>query len=349
MKRFACECGAPVFFANSFCLNCNSTLGYAPRLGRMLALQEAQPSLWQQSGQHATPAKQYRLCRNRIDYEICNWLVDADSSHAYCLSCRLNNLIPNLAAEPNLKRWAIMETNKRHLLYSLIGLGLPVVPRAEQSDGLSFAFMEDKRSNPDVGAEHVYTGHANGLITINLLEADELSREQQRLWIGESYRTLLGHFRHESGHYYFDRLLRDTPQIEEFRQLFGDERIDYQSALAAYHDNLAQIAPSDQFISIYAQSHPFEDWAESWAHYLHINDVLETAVGHGMLAAEVLRQDFHQRIITWIDFAVGFNALNRSLGLNDAYPFFVTPMVTKKLAFIDRLITRTHMAQEPEQ
>ena len=339
MKRFSCHCGQRIYFENSFCLICNSSLGYDPVLAEMITLEPVENSLWRGKGDASENTKKYRFCRNNIDYKICNWMVEADSDHIFCLSCRLNSLIPNLDGEHSLKNWAIAENSKRWLLYSLLQIGLPVVSRFEHPDGISFAFMEDKRSNPAMAAEHVYTGHAHGLITINLMEANELKREQQRLSIGESYRTLLGHFRHESGHYYYDRLIRDSPNLQGFRELFGDERKDYQTALDYYHNNLARISHSDQFISIYAQLHPYEDWAETWAHYLHITDVLETAVSYNMLEPHIQQLEFPERVKCWIEFVIGFNALNRSMGHNDAYPFYVTEMVSRKLEFIHRVVS----------
>jgi len=218
-------------------------------------------------------------------------------------------------------------------------LHLPIQPRNEYPDsGLGFAFIEDKRSNPDVEEDYVLTGHAEGLITVNLIEADVVSREQQRISLGESYRTLLGHFRHESGHYYFGRLLANGSQLDNFRQLFGDERADYQSALERYHRREIPAERDQQFISDYAQAHPLEDWAECWAHYLHMHEVLETAVHYQLLRAEVLQAELNEQIQQWIKLSLALNALNRSMGLSDAYPFVLSAAVIEKLLFVHRII-----------
>jgi hypothetical protein len=89
---------------------------------------------------------------------------------------------------------------------------------------------------------------------------------------------LLGHFRHEVGHYFWDRLVATDPhQLEEFRVLFGDDRQDYGEALKRHYDEGAPANWQDTYISMYATMHPWEDFAETWAHYLHIVDTLETA------------------------------------------------------------------------
>ena len=324
MRTFACQCGQPLFFENTRCVQCNRTVGFDARSMQILSLE---------SDQH------YRLCQNYTEYNVCNWLIEASSTQRYCLSCRLNQMIPSLSAPENRQGWARMEVAKRYLIYGLLRLHLPIQPRNEfPENGLGFAFIEDKRSNPDVEEDYVLTGHAEGLITVNLIEADVVSREQQRISLGESYRTLLGHFRHESGHYYFGRLLANSSQLEHFRQLFGDERTDYQSALERYHHRKTPSERNQQFISDYAQSHPLEDWAECWAHYLHMHEVLETAVHYQLVGEAVLHAELHEQIQQWIKLSLALNALNRSMGLGDAYPFVLSAAVIEKLLFVHRVI-----------
>jgi hypothetical protein len=325
MKTFVCQCGHPVFFENTSCVQCHRTLGFDVKSMQMLSLD---------------PDQHYRLCQNHIDYNVCNWLVDPTSSDRYCLSCRLNQIIPSLSAPENRRGWARMEVAKRYLIYGLLRLHLPIQPRNEYPDkGLGFAFIEDKRSNPDVEEDYVLTGHAEGLITVNLIEADVVSREQQRIFLGESYRTLLGHFRHESGHYYFSRLLAHSPHLDSFRKLFGDERVDYQSALERYHHQETPVERNLNFISDYAQAHPLEDWAECWAHYLHMHEMLETAVYYGLTEADVFQTELSEQIRQWIKLSLTLNALNRSMGLSDAYPFVLSDAVIEKLLFIHHVMS----------
>lgn len=338
MKIFFCQCGKNVFFENTHCSSCGKKLGFDAASSRMLSLDPFNSAvdhsnIWQDS-----EGKRYHLCQNYSEYNVCNWLIPADSHYIYCLSCRLNQTIPSLSAPQNREWWAQLELAKRYLVYGLLRLNLPVLPRNEYpNEGLAFAFLEDKRTNQQVDEELVLTGHEEGLITVNIIEADTLNRERQRVSLGESYRTLLGHFRHESGHYYFERLVGGGDYLNEFRRLFGDERLDYQQALKRYYDQPKSLEYGSGFITAYAQSHPIEDWAECWAHYLHIHDMLETAISYGLLDARLLQQNYHEQIEQWMRFSLALNGLNRSLGLSDPYPFVLTPKVIEKLGFIDRV------------
>jgi hypothetical protein len=224
------------------------------------------------------------------------------------------------------------------MVYTLMQLKLPVISRLDNPEtGLAFAFLEDQRSNPDVAEQFVLTGHANGLITMNLLEADDINREQQRHSLGEAYRTLLGHFRHEIGHYYFDKYLRNSPRMDGFRQLFGNERLDYDVAVQQYY-RTQPVHNGNYYISAYAQSHPLEDWAETWAHYLHMADALETAATHKLIDADVLNAKFESRFKIWVELSIALNSLNRSIGLQDAYPFVLSSAVIAKLGFVEKFI-----------
>jgi hypothetical protein len=338
MKSFYCDsCGWLVHFENTTCLNCGSALAYLPDTGRMGSAREAEAGNWQSS-----TGGNYRLCRNYIDYNVCNWAVPAGESNAYCVSCRLNQMIPNLSLPGNQAAWAKFESAKRRLNYTLLNLGLAVTSKAENpSDGLFYEFKAD------VPGTAVLTGHDSGVITINLAEANDAERERRRLVLGEPYRTILGHFRHEIGHYYWDRFFRDEQSRQQFRTVFGDERADYAAALKSYYENGAPKAWGEEFISAYATSHPWEDWAETWAHYLHMTDVLETAAGARVSLAPETRTppvtitaggSFERMIEAWFPLTYLLNSLNRSLGLPDAYPFVLSPVALKKLRFVHESI-----------
>lgn len=332
MKNFACQCGHALTFEDSQCAHCAAVLGYEPNTEQLLILKPGKLA-----HQWLCPkSSSYYFCKNHIDYDNCNWLCRTPNS--FCLSCRLTEIVPNLQSEQNLDDWKLMETAKRRLIYSLLKLKLPLKSRAEApSSGLGFAFLEDQ-SFGELD-KPIFTGHTGGLITLNLAEADELNREWQRVSLGESYRTLLGHFRHESGHYYFDILIADKPILERFRELFGHEGLDYQIALDHYHRNARYLPHDERYISRYAQSHPLEDWAESWAHYLHMTDTMETAVCHDILKVSVMKQDFAQLAQQWMNLSLRLNALNRSMGLSDAYPFSLSDKIIRKLSFIHELIS----------
>jgi hypothetical protein len=360
MKLFQCQnCGQPLYFENTRCERCGLALGYLPEIETVTALKSR--------GETATPeqtvwlalvdAKGYRLCGNAI-YDVCNWLVPAAQPETYCVACRHNRMIPDLSLAENLVKWRALERAKHRLFYTLLQLRLPVDTQAENPSGLAFQFLADIGPS----SSSVMTGHANGTITINLAEADDSERERRRHQMGELYRTLLGHFRHEIGHYYWGRLVAGTPRLEEFRRIFGDERQDYDQALQHYY---ALGAPSDwsrHFISAYASAHPWEDFAETWAHYFHMIDTLETAHFAGLAVSPKLRQtpgavfDFHPRdtdmehlVDAWLALTFAVNSVNRSMGLHDLYPFVLGPLAMEKLEFVQQLIRRAALPRREIQ
>lgn len=243
-----------------------------------------------------------------------------------------------------------MEVAKRRLVYTLLELRLPIVSKVEDVDkGLAFDFIA---SSP--GAEPVLTGHDNGVITVNVAEADDAEREKRRCQLGEQYRTLLGHFRHEIGHYYWDRLLRDTPRLATFRSLFGDEREDYKNALNRLYQNGAPADWHNRFISAYASAHPWEDFAETWAHYFHMIDTLEIAAACGLSLRPVRTDEpalapsgdyptgpFARIAGDWYPLTYTLNNLNRGLGLADPYPFILSTPVLEKLEFVHQTISES--------
>ena len=334
MKRFYCSCGNETFFENRFCNICNNSLGFIPK-------QQIFINPFTQTG--------YRFCSN---YETlqCNWLIHESDTNSQCLACRLTRIIPNLNHENNWRRWEKLEATKRRAFYMLLRLNLPIPDRVfsqfqsqnEQyqfsQTPLLFDFLEDKRTNPDVALDFVYTGHANGVVTINVAEADDSYRVATQELMNEPYRTLLGHFRHELGHFYWLVLLNDDAKLTAFRELFGDERVDYNKTMETFYQNGAAQNWQQQFISPYASSHPLEDWAETWAHYLHISDTLETACCFGLLPSDEMMGEFHRKLFAWMRFSVTLNALNRSMGMDDPYPFVISKKVKRKLQFIDCLV-----------
>ena len=341
MKPLCCDvCGCIVYFESTKCPNCGAALAYLPDKRRIASVRSGETDIWRsKSGQ------EYRLCLNYRQHHVCNWAVPADDSKLYCISCRLNRIIPNLSVVGNQTAWAKFEAAKRRLNYTLLNLELPVISKNEDSlYGVSYEFKADVPGAP------VITGHAGGVITINLGEADDAERERRRLALGEPYRTILGHFRHEIAHYYWDRFFRDDESLRKFRSVFSDERSDYAGALRTYYLNGARKAWCEEFISAYASSHPWEDWAESWAHYLHMTDALETAAGAGVLfgapeldkrgLASTGSEAFEQKLHAWLPLSYLLNNLNRSLGQPDAYPFVLSSAAIKKLRFVHECIAK---------
>lgn len=313
MKRLLCVCGRAVYFDNHSCGNCGRQLAFDPASLTM----HAEPE----------PGDGLACCSNRTSTIRCNWLAQPGADT--CLSCATSQIIPTLSKPENHERWRKLEQAKRRLIYELLRLGLPVDPTR-----LRFAFKEDRRSNPDVHDDHVSIGHANGVITINAAEADEVYREQMRQQMNEPYRTLLGHFRHESGHYYFNVVVSDALR-DEARALFGDESLPYDAALQNYYQNGPTPGWEERYISSYASSHPAEDWAECWAHYLHICAVLEVADSTGLRTGV----DIQKWQTEFIDLVIAVNEVLRSLGLPDAYPFVVTSAIAKKIDFVHKAVS----------
>jgi hypothetical protein len=353
MQLFKCtHCGQLLYFENDKCEKCTYPLGFESEQLQLVPLvPEADGHTYRLYGASTPDTPTYTYCHNHAE-GACNWLVPTTSTGSFCVACSLNRTIPNLEQPEHRARWRRLEVAKHRLVYSLLRMGLPVVSKAVDPErGLWFDFLADP--NPEAG-EKVMTGHDEGLITINIAEADDIEREMARKAMAELYRTLLGHFRHEVGHYYWDRLIDNTPLLEEFRALFGDEQQDYGDALKRHY---AQGAPPDwaqHFISSYASSHPWEDWAETWAHYLHILDTLQTAHAFGLSVNPVVAEEHHflratiseepyeqadfQRIMDhWLPLTFAMNSLNRSMGQPDPYPFIITPAVTEKMAFIHKV------------
>jgi hypothetical protein len=351
MKLFACSaCQQIVHFENSECMKCGRALAYVAELGEMTTLtpaENAPPGTFVALGS-AMKEGRVRMCGNQLDHGACNWAMPEADAHRFCQACRLNEIIPNLS-EPDAKTaWIKIEQAKRRLIYQLLTLGLPVEPRAEAPKGLSFAFKKDVP-----GQDKVMIGQESGLITLNVAEADSPFREKTRLSLGESYRTLLGHFRHEIGHYYFERLVSGSRFEGPFRELFGDERASYDEAVTVHYRDGAPPDWPTKYVSAYATMHPHEDWAESWAHYLHMCDTLETARSFGLevragarKASEKLEvttkrvdfDDFEELSKAWVPLTIALNSLNRSMGQRDLYPFVLPELALRKLRFVHEVV-----------
>ena len=354
MKLFRCDhCSNVVYFENTVCESCGHALGYWHEADMMVSLEP-------QAGHFITPSLQdqpFVYCAN-AQHAACNWLVECRSDgDRYCRACRHNALVPDIADPVNLTRWQVIERAKKRLFYSLLRFGLPLATRNQDPvHGLSFRFL-----NEDIAPAPVLTGHESGIITLALKEADDAAREYRRALLNEPYRTLLGHFRHEIGHYFWDLLIDGRPAHREFQDLFGDETADYAAALDVYYEHGAPPGWQGTHISAYATSHPWEDWAETWAHYLHIVDTTEMAAAFGVhldpglaLAGELrTRIDFDpyrlaaigDLIEHWVPLSSLINNLNRAVGQHDAYPFVLAPPVVDKLEFIQRIVRQAGQTQ----
>jgi hypothetical protein len=358
-RAFHCRCGRPVFFGNTRCMACGTELGYDPALSRVLPIEPAQVAgAWRRCDEPDEAL--YRRCIRHGSAVACNWLLSWDDAQRFdqCRSCRLNRTLPDLSQPANRVLWARVEHGKQRLVAALIALQLPVASRAVEDPerGLAFDLLHAGAS-----ATPVMTGHHDGIITLDIQEADDAHREAVRDSMHEPYRTVLGHLRHESGHYYWTRLVEDSGWLEPFRKLFGDERADYGQALQRHH---ASGPPADwpqSFVSAYASAHPWEDWAETWAHHLHIIDTLDTALSFGVdaSASGLLRDPFRRRVLrrsgepamvaqeaefldfinAWIELSAVLNELSRSMGERDFYPFVLSAPAVAKLHLVHRVVS----------
>ncbi len=332
MISFSCpRCKQLVFFENSECLRCGQPLGFDPDAMTVVALDGGAP---------AGP----RRCANQ-QLAVCNWLVPAGAGDgALCRSCRLTRTRPGDGDQVALAAFAETESAKRRLVYQLLDLGLPLDPWADVPGGLGYDLLSSN------GVE-VVIGHEGGIITLDLAETDDPHREQVRQDMGEPYRTMLGHLRHETGHYYWYTLVEQAGLAEPFRELFGDERADYGESLNRHYRQGAPPGWQQEFVSAYATMHPWEDFAETFAHYLHIRDTCQTAAAYGMridvphgddLTAdpevEVDREPFASILDDWLPLTYALNAVNRSMGRDDLYPFVLSEPVVRKLTWVHHRI-----------
>jgi hypothetical protein len=373
MKTFKCDCenNQILFFESSTCIACERVVGVDDNFDKVETY-----NLDKKSGYYFKTNQSevhYQKCDNNANYHICNGMVNMNTfepvpnkDEVLCFACRFNETIPDLSIAEHIPLWKKMEIAKRRAIYTLKALSLPLQNiRQNPKSGLSFDFTTDRDVSDHFVSklddqETVFTGHDNGHITINLAEADEVARSNIKHVLKEHYRTLLGHFRHELGHYYFEKLIAKSKKKHQLcKKYFGDDELDYQEALKKHYEKGAPKDWKDNFISEYATMHPYEDWAETWAHYMHIMDTLETAknfnitgsIGDSSDSGNVGDLKLPQSsyffssqtsitsiLDTWMDFSVILNSLNRSMGMNDAYPFVLTQSVRTKLSFIHHAI-----------
>jgi hypothetical protein len=334
-----------IFFKNDRCVKCGSALGFLPDVLELSTLEPLANDLWR-AGAPPAGGRAYRHCANGTQFQTCNWMVPENDPNPFCTACRLNEIIPDLSIARNRLRWFKLELAKRQCIYSLLRLRLPM--DGGQGQALKFRFLQDYENAP------VMTGQDDGVITINIAEADDDEREHRRLTFHEPYRTLVGHFRHELGHFYWDRLIANSPHLPGYRELFGDETMDYDQTLQAYYRQGPPADWTERTVTAYASSHPWEDWAESWAHYLHILDALETAASFGLQInpGKLTNQDsqttvpvrfgrqmeIDRLLADWVPLSCALNSINRSMGLADLYPFVIPPRVAEKLRFIHAVV-----------
>ena len=339
MRDFICpKCGQHLAFENSLCLSCDSPLGFSLDDMALLVIASGEES----SQPGFVDADKYELCANLYLAE-CNWLVEKEPIRKLCRSCTLTRTRPNDADVKALAAFAESEKAKRRLIAELHELKLPIVGRDEDPDyGLAFDLLSSEN-------EKVFTGHDNGVITLDLAEGDDVHREHLRISMDEPYRTLLGHFRHEIGHYYYYRLVDPVPDYKKtFQGLFGDPDADYQDALDRHYQGGPPADWKKNYVSSYATMHAAEDWAETFAHYLHIRDTLDTAASFSIAPAAATFErrvlgpsGFDQIIDMWLPLSWSLNMINRSMGKEDLYPFVLPPAVLEKMRFIHTVVEET--------
>ncbi len=350
MKAFHCDqCGNLVFFENVQCVRCAKALGFLPDVIDLSTLVPETNNTWRA----LTPAardRSYKQCANAQQHQVCNWMIPVENPNSFCRACRLNAIIPDLTVPFHRELWRKLEVAKRRVIYTLLRLHLPTEgDPARHQPPLRFRFLTDLPGTPPV-----LTGHDNGEITVNIAEADDSERERRRMQLREPFRTLLGHMRHEIAHYYFDAIVAHTSHLGRFRELFGDETRDYNQALQSYYQQGPPPDWQQTYVSAYATAHPWEDWAETSAHYFHIVDTVETAASFGVTLrpkhpdAKAMTADpknvsawdgsFDRILENWLPLTYALNELNRGMGIPDLYPFVLSAPAIEKLRFVHEVL-----------
>jgi hypothetical protein len=345
MRTFTCVCGNRLYFDNTRCTRCGREVAWCPTTGAIEAIEPIGDNRYR-AGDVLFGGDLIK-CHNFSVEAVCNRLIEASSPAAQrdmplCDACRYNATIPDLSIRGNREKWARLEAAKRRLFYGLDLIGLP---RGTAEDGfdppLSFDFKAD--AIPVEGGwrpmqgERVFTGHARGKITINIREADDAERERIRVDMGESYRTLMGHFRHEIGHYYWELLIRNRRE-PQFAAVFGDHN--NPSYAEAVDRHYRQGPPADwvkRFPTAYASMHPWEDWAETFAAYLEMVSTLDTGAAWGLTPMPRL-DDLDGMIREHQHLGLATNEVNRSMGLPDVLVRNLVPPVVDKMRFIHQIV-----------
>ena len=285
MKTYECTCGNALYFENSKCIGCGAEVGWCPSCESITTLLFSGDGAYQ-CGNTACGARLVK-CHNYAVENVCNRCIMAPVGNSLlqnrCDCCLHNDTIPDLLVEGNREKWAKLEAAKRRLFYTLDLLGLSRgVSGQNQLLPLMFDFKADIIPKNEfwrnVGSgEKVYTGHANGKITINIREADSVKREKLRVDLGETHRTLVGHFRHEIGHYYWDLLVRGQRESACIAVFGNHQQPTYAQALDRHYQYGAPVGWEENFVSSYATMHPWEDFAESFSTWINLIEVLDTA------------------------------------------------------------------------
>ncbi len=325
MKAYRCRtCDNTLHFENSVCVSCGTHLGFSREERAIVPVDDEGLYVDSEGGE-------WHVCRN-LPLSGCTWLTQEEGGQ--CFSCSLTRTRPNDEDAVGLANYPAAEKAKRRVLVELDALGFEVIGKDTDPDnGLAFDLLSSVEEN-------VVIGHANGLITIDLAESQAAHREKVREKLGEPYRTMLGHFRHEVGHYFEWQLVRGDELNERCRELFGDERIDYRGEIERHYAEGPPEGWESSYISSYATMHPFEDFAESWAHYLHICDTISTASEYGLTTVGTLSSFTNFRDVVvgiWMPLSVALNMINRSMGHDDLYPFVIPSPVLDKLDFVASL------------
>lgn len=347
MRTYQCSCGNRVFSDNVQCMACQSELGFCPHCQNLVALVPHPDGLFT-CGNTACGVR-LEKCHNYWQHGVCNRCLEPSTlvGEHLCDCCRFNVTIPDLTVEGNLEKWAQLESAKRRLFYDLTKLGLPYGTVAEGIEpSLAFAFkadvIPDGQQWQAVGAtEKVYTSHNSGVITINILEADPVEREKLRVGMHESHRTLIGHFRHEIGHFYWDVLIKGKYE-EECMAVFGNHnQPTYDEALATYYQNGPRPDWQQGYVSAYSTMHPWEDFAETWAVYLDMTSTLDTAANVGFQGVhDPANADLDAMVIRLQQLSLSLNEMNRNQGLPDVVPEVLVTPVVEKLRYIHKIIQR---------
>ncbi len=349
MQTYSCACGQRLFFDNTQCLRCWRTVGWCPCC-RTIAGLDATGMAWRYVCTRCH--SNVRVCQNSADYDVCNRCVVADQpppggtiDRPLCDMCQFNSTIPDLSVPGNQVRWQRLEAAKRRVLRQFQLLRLPPYFGAGSGPPLRFDFKADAIPTDQgwrpMGQETVYTGHAEGRVTINVREADSVEREKLRVAFGESHRTLAGHFRHELAHYLYDTCVAGSDRRNRFDITFGDPNSPpYGDALNRYYQQGPSYDWPNRYVSAYASMHPLEDWAETTAALLEIHGLLETARHHGYAMIDLTADAFSTALTQFADLCVFLNEVNRDIGLPEVLTGQYAEPVRQKFTFAHDTLMR---------